>query len=468
MVHPDWLAKALRIKHDTAKQTSLTSFFKGSTGSKSKQGESESEEKKEVDMEDAFAMPKDPGSTLHMKKRAKVLLIKPPRPTAGTGTAVSGDSLGDEGQDGESGWGEGEFLEREDDDDDAEEVNDMLGGESGRPEGSDVEEVEEKGKSTRRQKKTSGFLIDSDIFAQDDDGSDDGSVGGKGSAKKTAKGKGKGGKGGKNQGDEMDSFGNHQSLINQPMPDIRNEFKAWLAWQQAMWREERNKRAAQRRALYGQAMPASGASGGRSGKRGAGSSSGGGSGTEVSLRGFMGDESRVSTHWQIIRIEPIARSHGIFDVWVLVGGVLRLVTLEVPRIIYLNTLTKNAVGEAMGKPVERVLPRGRPCLNLYQLTLAEEEYVARRNEFLDLVNLPAVEGLYEAHVPLLFNAIVRSGCVCLPQRRPGRGRFPLLKYPFPALYVFVYHLFSSLYLMSFSLLLTLPLSIWPPYYPFYL
>ena len=48
-----------------------------------------------------------------------------------------------------------------------------------------------------------------------------------------------------------------------------------------------------------------------------------------------------------------------------------------PRVIYINCRTRSSesFGEKFGRKVEKTLPRGRPCLNLYEVELSEQDFI---------------------------------------------------------------------------------------------
>ena len=48
---------------------------------------------------------------------------------------------------------------------------------------------------------------------------------------------------------------------------------------------------------------------------------------------------------------------------------------QVHRVLYLNARTP--AHSSSWREIKRVLPRGSPCMNLYELTMDETEYIAR-------------------------------------------------------------------------------------------
>lgn len=62
----------------------------------------------------------------------------------------------------------------------------------------------------------------------------------------------------------------------------------------------------------------------------------------------------------------------------------------------------------LGRTLERVLPRGRPCLNLYELKRDEASWSELSKE---LLMSPDIEGIYEGHVDPLFRFVSLAGCI---------------------------------------------------------
>jgi DNA polymerase epsilon subunit 1 len=109
--------------------------------------------------------------------------------------------------------------------------------------------------------------------------------------------------------------------------------------------------------------------------------------------------------WQIIHIVQDAPS--TFMAWALVGGSnLQRLRIQIPRVVYVNSFDEQpALADCK---VRRVLPRSRPCLNLYREVLPEK----REAELQMMMSDPAVEGVYEAQTPQIFKAAMKLGGVC--------------------------------------------------------
>lgn len=68
-------------------------------------------------------------------------------------------------------------------------------------------------------------------------------------------------------------------------------------------------------------------------------------------------------------------------------------------------------GRGIRKRVNLTLPHSHPTLNLYEVDVSEEDMVAGSQEMQEQMSHPDVEGVYESKVPLLFQALLSTGCV---------------------------------------------------------
>lgn len=66
---------------------------------------------------------------------------------------------------------------------------------------------------------------------------------------------------------------------------------------------------------------------------------------------------------------------GLFRLWALVGNELHQLRLTVPRVFYVNQrVNRDQESSTLWKKCNRILPRGRPLLNLYHYSISEELY----------------------------------------------------------------------------------------------
>ncbi|WAR05620.1 DPOE1-like protein, partial [Mya arenaria] len=126
------------------------------------------------------------------------------------------------------------------------------------------------------------------------------------------------------------------------------------------------------------------------------------------IGGFLRRTARsiMDMPWQIVQL--IESGHpGQFKLWALIGSDLHAMKLNVPRIFYVNQKTPKVI---------KTLPRAHPIMNLYEYSVPEDVYQEHINEISADLSSPEIEGVYETHVPLLFRALVRVGCVTMVNR----------------------------------------------------
>ncbi|KNC74438.1 hypothetical protein SARC_13013, partial [Sphaeroforma arctica JP610] len=122
--------------------------------------------------------------------------------------------------------------------------------------------------------------------------------------------------------------------------------------------------------------------------------------------------SLKNAHWHVLQLEQIAEQPGVFKMWVIVHGQMRSFTLTVPRVFYVNTRTEDNFEK--WPRVNLKLPRGSPCLYLYEFRQSEARYQRMFHDvkmLAELMSHPDVEGVYETKVPLDYRALVQLGCI---------------------------------------------------------
>lgn len=117
---------------------------------------------------------------------------------------------------------------------------------------------------------------------------------------------------------------------------------------------------------------------------------------------FKGVRPKTSSRWDVVQIRP-TRTPGKFSLWISTDSRLVNVPLRVPREFYLhlrNPPKANWFKRDLYncEKVTRSLPRGRPCVNLYKLSVGESMYLQGEDHFVDLTNDPNVDGVYELQV----------------------------------------------------------------------
>ncbi|KAI0700326.1 hypothetical protein BC835DRAFT_1412133 [Cytidiella melzeri] len=124
----------------------------------------------------------------------------------------------------------------------------------------------------------------------------------------------------------------------------------------------------------------------------------------------------VGGRWDIVQIRP-TRTPGKFNLWISIDTRLVSVPLRIPREFYIHLRAApkdNRFKTDMYKceKVVKSLPRDRPCVNLYKLTVREDMYLTGQEHFVDLTNDPLVDGVFELQVPLVVRALLRLGKTC--------------------------------------------------------
>ncbi|RPD65491.1 DUF1744-domain-containing protein [Lentinus tigrinus ALCF2SS1-7] len=173
-----------------------------------------------------------------------------------------------------------------------------------------------------------------------------------------------------------------QKALAQPLPDVTKNYSGWLKLMRMRWKHRRGDTSASI------TMPAM----------------------------FRGVRTKQSTHWDIVQIRP-NRTPGRFTLWLSIDGALTSVPLRIPREFYIHLRTTPKHDQFnhelyQCEKVVRSLPRDRPCLNLYKISVREDLYVEGHEHFIDITNDPNVDGVYELQLPLVMRAILRLGKTC--------------------------------------------------------
>ncbi|KAH9829905.1 uncharacterized protein C8Q71DRAFT_394203 [Rhodofomes roseus] len=133
---------------------------------------------------------------------------------------------------------------------------------------------------------------------------------------------------------------------------------------------------------------------------------------------FKGVQPKTPTNspWDIVQIRP-TRIPGRFAMWLSSGSDLISIPLRIPREFYIHLRTPAKAGQFnrdmyTSEKVIRGLPRDRPCINLYKLSVREETYIDGQEHFIDLTNDPNVDGVFEMQLPLDMRALLLLGKTC--------------------------------------------------------
>ncbi|KDQ64760.1 hypothetical protein JAAARDRAFT_145864 [Jaapia argillacea MUCL 33604] len=131
---------------------------------------------------------------------------------------------------------------------------------------------------------------------------------------------------------------------------------------------------------------------------------------------FKGAQVRTNYRWDVVQIRP-SKIAGRFTLWLSVDSKLVGIPLRIPREFYLHTRIPPKDGRFRTDlyscdKVVRNLPRGLPCSNLFKVVVREEVYQEGQEHFIDLMNDPCVDGVYELQIPLVIRGILKLGKTC--------------------------------------------------------
>jgi DNA polymerase epsilon subunit 1 len=117
--------------------------------------------------------------------------------------------------------------------------------------------------------------------------------------------------------------------------------------------------------------------------------------------------------WQLIQLVE-SSTPGRFVMWVLVDGDLHQLSLNIPRMFYVNSRTPKELENDTTtlRGVSKILPRATPVFNLYEYSVPEPIFREHSGELVTQLSSPDIEGVYESNIPLVFRGIVSLGCVC--------------------------------------------------------
>ena len=177
------------------------------------------------------------------------------------------------------------------------------------------------------------------------------------------------------------------------MPNISQNYKAWLQYQKQKWKLQKQQRV-RRRQLFGEKRDANDAIG--------------------SMFRNQAELLYTST-WQVLQLRQ-TEMPGEIKAYILIDNKIHVIKVVVPRKIFLNLRhEKLPEVDIPGCKVEKVnstLPNGHPSVHLFKLTMPEQTYHAQLNKLTALFNHTSVEGVYESHLPLNTRAVLELGNNC--------------------------------------------------------
>jgi DNA polymerase epsilon subunit 1 len=162
---------------------------------------------------------------------------------------------------------------------------------------------------------------------------------------------------------------------SEPMPDPTENYSAWIRHMRPKWKKKLQRKWADQESTVVPSI-------------------------------FQNTRTKVSARWDILQIRQ-SKTPGRFLLWVYVDTKLYSIPLRIPREFYVH-LKKPTM--QMFRPefyttekVTRNLPHDLPCTNLYHISVREEVYQDIHEHFIDLVNDPNVDGVFELQVGFIHS-----------------------------------------------------------------
>ena len=190
-----------------------------------------------------------------------------------------------------------------------------------------------------------------------------------------------------------------------PAPD--EDFSSWLKHQKSNWRRIRKDLKTEKKLIATR-----GVGGGQIGSTKVQL------GMNKALNNFMRlqDDTVLNSRWHIMQIEQ-SYEPGELKVWAMTElGNMFSVKLNVPKLIYINSQVASS-GLAGFKKVDKILPRNRKSLMLYEWESPEGNFISKYNNIRQqhLLN-QNVEGIYETKVPAKFRALIELSSIVQPRK----------------------------------------------------
>lgn len=135
----------------------------------------------------------------------------------------------------------------------------------------------------------------------------------------------------------------------------------------------------------------------------------------------MQEEMVGKSLWHILEISEMNNTPGYLKVWFIAEHedksktkVFNLFTLNLHmrRTFYINSRCP----QPENKQVKKILPRGKPSYNLYEMESEEDLFMETSANFDDYLSSPEIEGIYETGIPLSVRAILMLGSIIRPKK----------------------------------------------------
>ncbi|KAH6905769.1 DNA polymerase epsilon catalytic subunit A [Coprinopsis sp. MPI-PUGE-AT-0042] len=130
---------------------------------------------------------------------------------------------------------------------------------------------------------------------------------------------------------------------------------------------------------------------------------------------FQNTRTKVSSRWDILLIRQ-SKTPGRFLLWVYVDTKLysnlsgfRESSTCTSKSLRCRCSTQSFIPRRRSR---EILPHDLPCTNLYHISVREEVYQDIQEHFIDLVNDPNVDGVFELQVPLVIRGLLKLGKSC--------------------------------------------------------
>jgi DNA polymerase epsilon subunit 1 len=173
--------------------------------------------------------------------------------------------------------------------------------------------------------------------------------------------------------------------LPESMPDMDEDYSGWVSYQKIKWRLQRKAR--------------------KEGNHHVAPTLAGSSATSFYQKQQLSLLNRV---WEVIQVVEM-ESAGHFQVWVLIDKQLHSISVNVPRVFYVNCREPDTKG--LFSRVNKVLPRSHITHNLYEFCIPEDSFQENSDAYLMFTFHHDTAGVYELHIPLLFRVLLRLGCV---------------------------------------------------------
>ncbi|KAL0213340.1 hypothetical protein RCL1_006966 [Eukaryota sp. TZLM3-RCL] len=130
----------------------------------------------------------------------------------------------------------------------------------------------------------------------------------------------------------------------------------------------------------------------------------------TSMFGHSIEETLANNDWFILSIIQ-SNEPGFYYLWAIVNNSLQCVSLNIPRIFYLETRNQNVDYDwIQSRKVSKVPPSEEKTRQMIEIFVEESSFIENFDEILALKYLPDTSGIYELDVPLIFRALVMMTC----------------------------------------------------------